>query len=901
MNLLKFSIRNMFSKKTLFLGTVLSVMMGVAFTVGVFIVTDSMRSAFGSLAEDIAGQIDLRVRRTNPFGNRLTAPLIDPGVAEDIREIDGVGAVDGEVFAFNVPILIDGETPSSLRGPAIGQSWPNDPALNRLTLIEGERPRPGEFEFTIDTGTVESNDLLIGDLYPIALPTGTREFRLTGTHVFGTDEENIFGAQIVAFPLDVATEHLNGGAGWNVILVNLEPGEDIDRVKASIEANVAQGTEVVTAEAAEAEQQTNFSQFINIFQYILLAFAIITLVVSAFLVNNVFSILTGQRIRELGLLRALGSTGTQVTRMVLAESAGVGVLATGIGLAGGIGVAAFLRAVFSAQGGTLPIDPVALSGRTYLVAVAVGVGITMLAALAPAIRARRVSPMAAISEEIRLGEAMPKLRPILGSALLAVSAGLLTLGLLVEDWQGLTLFALLACVTAFLGGRRIAPWVGRVSVLAVAAVLLITPAVAEWSTSKLLVSLSIGALTAFLGVNLSGPLFARGMAQALGKPFAAADGVTGELSRLNAARSPRRTSTTAGALMIGLALVATVGVVGASLRSTFVDVIDEQINADWFLCIDGCNDETATFSPQLAEDLSALPETESVASFRFQSGAFQTDNGSIHSLMATNASEIDLHLDLDLVSGSLDDLASDGVLVSDDVIGDIGLSVGDELPVEFADGSRATWRIAGVYEDEAIIGSWLTSLENFNRYFDVERDRYVSVLTASGVTEEQARTSIEAATAGFALVEVRTKAEFRDSQTNQINQALIIVNIFLGLAFVIAVLGIVATLALSVFERTRELGLLRAVGMTRSQLRRMICWEGVIVAVFGGILGVALGLVFGTLTARIIPDSVVNTLVIPVGQLILYLVLAGVAGLASGLLPAVWAGRKKILDAISYE
>lgn len=901
MNLLKLSIRNMFSKKTLFLGTVMSVMLGVAFTVGVFIVTDSMRSAFGSLASDIAGQIDLRVRKANPFGDRLNAPLIDPALAEEIREIDGVRSVDGEVFSFNVPILIDGEAPSSLRGPAIAQSWPNDPSLNRLTLIEGERPRPGEFEFTVDTGTFENNDLTISALYPVALPTGTREFRLTGTHIFGADEENIFGAQIAAFPLDVATEHLNGGQGWDLILVNIEPGRDINQVKASIEANVEQDTEVVTAEAAEAEQQTNFSQFINIFQYILLAFAIITLVVSAFLVNNVFSILTGQRIRELGLLRALGSTGTQVTRMVLAESAGVGVLATGVGLAGGIGVAAFLKAVFSAQGGTLPIDPVALSARTYIVAAAVGVGITMLAALAPAIRARRVAPMAAISEEIRLGEAVPARRPILGSVLLAAAVGLLTLGLLVEDWQGLALFALLACAAAFLGGRRVAPWVGRISVLVVAAVLLITPAVAEWSTSKLLVSLSIGALMAFVGVNLSGPLFARGMAQALGKPFAVTDGVTGELSRLNAARQPRRTSTTAGALMIGLALVATVGVVGASLRSTFVDVIDEQINADWFLCVDGCNDETATFSPQLAERLSALPETRSVASFRFQSGAFKTDDDSIHSLTATNASEIDLHLDLDLVSGSSDDLSDEGVLVSDDLAADIGLAVGDDLPVEFTDASRATWRIAGIYEDEAIIGSWITSLANFNRYFDVDRDRYVSVLTAPGVLEDQARDAIETAAAGFPLVEVRTKAEFRDSQTTQINQALIIVNIFLGLAFVIAVLGIVATLALSVFERTRELGLLRAVGMTRSQLRRMICWEGVIVAVFGGILGVALGLVFGTLTARIIPDSVVSTLVIPVRQLILYLVLAGAAGLASGLLPAIWAGRRKILEAISYE
>ena len=882
------------------MGTIMSVMVGVAFVVGVFIVTDSMRAAFGGLASDIAGQIDLTVRRQNPFGTQLTAPPINPRWAEEIREVDEVAAADGSVFSFNVEIIFEGEEAGRQGPPDIAQSWPNDPAVNTLSLRDGKRPGTGEF--TVDVATARRWAMAVGETYSIALPDGAQEFTLSGTHVFGDDEEGIFGARIVAFPLDVATQILNSSEGWSNILVNLKPGADLAEAQATILEIIGdEPIEVLTAAEVEIEQRSNFNEFINIFQNILLAFAVITLVVSAFLVNNVFAIMTSQRIRELGLLRALGSTGNQVTRLVVGESAGIGAFSTLLGIPAGIGVAALLKAIFSAQGGTLPIDPTTLEVRTYLAAVAIGVGVTILAALAPAIRARRVSPMAAISEDVRLGEALPERKPLLGGVLLTASAGLLILGLLVEEWQGLILFALLGTAAAFLGGRRVAPVIGRLSVLAVAAVLLIAPALADWSTSKLLVSLSIGALAAFVGVNLTSPLFARPMAQALGKPFAVTDGITGELSRLNAARSPRRTSTTAAALMIGLALVTTVAIVGASLRATFVDVIDEQINADWFLCVENCNQETGTVGPQLAENLAELPEVRSVAAFREQAGAFQTEEGSIHSLMATDASEIDLHLDLDLIAGSSGDLPSDSLLVGDDVANDLNLEVGDEFQVELIDGRNAAWTVSGIYEDEAIIGSWLTSQENFDRYFNVPKHRYVSVITAEGISEDQARTAITEAARDYPLIEVRTKEEFRDSQTDQINQALLIVNIFLALAFVIAILGIVATLSLSVIERTRELGLLRAVGMTRNQLRRMISWEGVIVAVFGGVLGVLLGLAFGALTARIIPASVVSDLVIPVRQLILYLFLSALAGLVSAFLPAFRAGRQKILDAISYE
>ena len=477
---------------------------------------------------------------------------------------------------------------------------------------------------------------------------------------------------------------------------------------------------------------------------------------------------------------------------------------------------------------------------------------------------------------------------------------LLALGL-AGGWLLLIPLAVLAAVFAHWGGKRLAPWAGRVSVLCVGVALLVTTMVADLGTTHLLVALGLGVLATFVGINMTSSLFARPLAMSLGRPLVVVDGITGQLARSNAARSPRRTSSTAAALMIGLAFVVTVGVVGASLKATFETILDEQVNADWFLCVGNCNNEFSGFSPRLGEDLDALDETESVATYRSLSEAFRTSDGEVHGLLSVSIADLEAHIDVDPVAGSVNDLPDGGVLVHSETAEIYGLDVGDSLEVEVVGGERATWVVWGIHEDDTIAGDWMVSTATWDRHFDVDQDQFLSILTSEGTSEEAAAVAIAAVAGDYPQVEVRTREEFRDAQSAQIDQALIIVNVFLGLSLVIAVLGIVATLALSVFERTRELGLLRAVGMTRRQMRRMVCWEGLIVAVFGGLLGVVLGVAFGTLTTDIIPDSVVNTLRIPVGDVVLYLILAAVAGLVSGLLPAIWAGRLKVLDAISYE
>ena len=902
MFLLRLTLKNIANRKFLFLGTALSVVLGVSFVVGVFIVTDSLRATFDDIADDIAGSIDLRVRSEITFGDRLNAPEVDPALAEQIAGVDGVAAVTGGVAAWNVVIIDEaGEPLQSFGPPQFGVSWSDEPALTELFLAEG-RPPAGPNEFATNSGTAEFADLRIGETYRISLPEGTRSFELVGTVNWADpDEDQSQGVQFTVFDLATATELLNGGGGWDEILVDVDREADIAAVAAALSGALPPGLEVLTVEEVAEEQSAEFDTFITIFQNILLAFAVITLVVSAFLVNNVFSIAIGQRIRELGLLRVVGATGVQIRRSVLGEAAVVGLIATGLGLAGGIGVSAALKAIFGARGGELPIDPLLMSGRTVGVAFAVGVGITMLAALSPALKARRITPVEALREDARLSSPIVARRPVVGGLALIVGLALLALGL-AGDWPTLIPLALLAAILANWGGKRIVWWAGRLAVAAVGLVLLLTTVFADLGTTHLLVALSIGVLTVFVGINMTSPLFARPMARALGAPLARIDGMPGHLARQNAARSPRRTSSTAAALMVGLALVVTVSVVADSLKSSFAKVLDEQVNADWFVCIGNCADQFSGFSSRLGDELEALPEVRSVATYRWLSGAFRTPgDGTVHGLMSVNTTELDAHVDVDPVAGAVNDPPLDAVLAHVDQAEKYGLSVGDSLEVEVLGGEQVTWNVAGIYSDDAIVGPWVVSPETWHRYFDTNVDQFVSVLNVDGVSEEAARAAISASAADYPQVTVRSRAEFRDAATDNIDQALIVVNVFLGLSLVIAVLGIVATLALSVVERTRELGLLRAVGMTRGQMRRMVCWEGLVVATFGGILGVVLGMAFGVLASDIIPDSVVSTLSIPGGQIVVYLVVAAFAGLASGVLPAIWAGRLKVLDAIGYE
>jgi putative ABC transport system permease protein len=364
----------------------------------------------------------------------------------------------------------------------------------------------------------------------------------------------------------------------------------------------------------------------------------------------------------------------------------------------------------------------------------------------------------------------------------------------------------------------------------------------------------------------------------------------GRMARLNAGRTPRRTSSTAAALMIGLALVGGVTVVGSSLKATFTDIIDTSAKADWYVCEGQCGFGFG-FSDELADGLGTLPEVQSAVAYKFIDSALKTPDGDFGD-----------HLDTEIVAGtSAGDAGS--VLVYDELADELGVAVGDPLPVTFSSGTAATLRVTGIYSDNSIPSpaELIISNEAAAAEFPLQRDAFISVVTADGVDDTTARAALEAATAEFPDIEVRDKEEFKDSQAGIIDQFLAIINVFLGLALVIALVGIANTLALSVFERTREIGLLRAVGATRRQTSMLIRWEGAIIATFGGILGMAVGVLLGVVAVVIIPNEFIAKVDVPVLQLVIYIAVAALAGLLAAWLPARRAAKLNILDAIATE
>lgn len=860
--LLRLSIRNLFSHKIRFAITTLVVVLGVTFVTGVFVLTDSLRTTFGELSESIEEGIDLTVRAPQDIGRSIDRDRVPEELVDVVAAVDGVKEALPAVGAPNTVVIDgDGEPIVPPGPPAFGFSW----FPVQFFIVDGHEPA-GPDQFVIDTTTAAEHDLRIGTTYDIAGPVERRSFTLVGTFNFGSPDENqTVGQTMAAFDLDTAQDFLGFGDTVSEIDVVVDPDADVDRVAEAIAAAVGDDYEVVTQQQKVDETRANFDEFIGVFNNILLAFALIGVFVAAFIINNTFQIVVGQRIRELGLLRALGATGSQVRDTVLLEGALVGVVSTLVGLVAGLGLSALLRFALNAGGFALPTGPLELRPRTVVFAVLVGLGVTLVASISPARRARRISPMAALQEGLVPRTAGFRTRLLVGGALVVVGAVALAFGLF--------------------GG---------------------------FATVALVALLVVGALGVFIGVTIASPAFARPVVQTLGRPVARLFGVPGRLARENAARTPRRTSSTAAALMIGLALVSMAAVIGDSIRATFLDTIDNSVKAQYFLSPVNRNfDPSAGFPLEVAERLEALPEIDDVMPYRFALDSIEVA-GDTKDVIATDFSSVPRHIDPQLVAGDFTTADPDhAIALHSDPARDLGVGVGDTIAVTFPDGQTDELTVAAIYDDAVILGNWAIPLAVWDRHFDRPELAFATATVAGwsdDLPDEQrqellarSRAAIDAVMADYPTVQVENRAEFRQTQQEQLDSFLITINVFLALALFIALVGIANTLALSVFERTREIGLLRAVGATRRQIRRMVRWEAAIVAVYGALLGTVLGLAFGVATANALPEAVVTRVSVPVGTLVVYVVVAGVAGLVAALLPAWRASRLAVLEAIAYE
>ena len=817
---------------------------GVSFVVGSFVLADSLRETFTELFQELNEDVDLEVRSAQEFDSDEAREPIDLAITDTIQQVEGVDVVEPAIQRYAQLLNDDGEVVST-PGPSIGVSWVSGNGLAGITLKDGQPPE-GADQLAVDKATADREKLAVGDEVTYLTDTGQYEGTITATIGLGS-ADSFGGAALVVLDLDTALINFGAGSKVDVIDIKVDDGANVAEVQSAIADAIPTGTEVVTGEVVAEETTDSVTAFVDIFGTGLLIFAFITAFVSAFIINNVFQITIGQRLRELALLRAVGASGKQVRRMITLEALALGIISTVLGIAGGVLVARLLIFAFDAAGAGFPSTSTVLAPRTIVVAAFVGIGITMLSVIVPARRASRIPPVAAMRPELGF-VAMRKRRLVTGTVLSIVGALMFIVGLFLTPGGTVGLIALA-------GG---------------------------------------GALMLFLGVASVSSTIARPVTRVIGWPIAKLFKVPGAIARQNVARAPRRTSSSAAALMIGVALVSGAAVFASSLRSTLVDTLNNAISADYIVT----DQSFQGLSPIVADTLAEVPELDAVTPVRGVAGLVQGDQKNFG---AVNPVAFEKLVDPDLQAGTIADLGIDEVLIHTDPAGDLDLVVGSELDVTYQNGVVSTLTVAGIYAD-ATFGNWLISIDTLESVSDAPaRDFFVIAKLADGVDPEMGDIAVRAAMEPFPQAEVETNAEFLASQEAQINQLLIIITMLLAFAILIAILGISITLALGVFERTREIGLLRAVGMNKRQIRRSVRWEAVIVSSFGAIVGIVLGTFLGVILSLAVPDDVISKLAF--NPMIIGLILIGsvIAGLFAAIYPSFKASNMNVLEAIATE
>ncbi|QYG93535.1 ABC transporter permease [Iamia sp. SCSIO 61187] len=848
--MLRLSLRNLLAHKGRTLLTALAVVLGVGFVVGSFVVTDSLRASIDQLFTDITSGVDVSVRAESDLpgaGATESRGRIPADLVPVVQDVDGVAAAEGTVGGYAQLVDAQGEPMTTTGAPFLGVSWGHVDALRPATLDTGRGP-VGAGEIAIDRGTAQDAGFDVGDRTTVLLADGSQpEVEIVGIFTFG-EANNLLGARLTAFDVDVAADLLGAGDEVDSVDVLAEPGTDPDELAARIQGVLPDGAEAVTATRVSDEASESVAGYMDLFRNILLGFAAVALFVAAFTINNTFSIVVGQRTRQLALIRAIGASPAQVTRSVVSEALVIGAVASAVGMGFGLLIARALQAIFSSSGFGLPESGLVILPRTVAAALVVGVVVTVLAAVTPARRASAVSPVEGLREGVVPARRSSTRRAATGSALTLGGAVLLLLGLFAVEGT-MTLVALMA----------------------------------------------VGSIAVFVGVGQLTPVVAVPVAGAIGGPLARHLRVAGRLAHADAVRNRDRTAKTASALMIGLALVTAVFVVGTSVKESFSASIEDAVAADYVLSTDGF----VGFSPAITAELAALPELDGVTGVRFGSFLFEGEGKEVVAADPAAAGKV---IDLEVQTGRVEDLDPTSILIHEDPARDLGLEVGDTVEVTLATGGPRQLTVAGTYADATYAGNYLIDLDLFaEAYPTTDLDQMVLAAQAPGVTAADARAAIDAVVADQPQVKVDDRAGFEEDQRAQLDSMLIAVNGLLGLALVIALLGIANTLALSVLERTREIGLLRAVGMLRRQVREMVLGESVMIAIFGAILGVALGALLGLATTAALPASVITTTVVPTGTIAIVVVAAAVCGVVAGVLPARRAARLDVLTAIASE
>jgi putative ABC transport system permease protein len=841
----KVTLRGLLARKLRLALTALAIVLGVTFVTGTLVLGDTLNRTFNDLIGTAYQHVNFQIRGKLQLGCNTAAAIngaadrrpVPESIATGVARLPGVAYVHGSVQGYAQFLDRSDNAIGNGGGSTLGFSFDPNRQLSPYRLVAGHAPSEPD-DVVIDKHTATKYGFGIGDRVLVNLPNRPERFTITGIVTFGSDD-NLAGVTLAGFDLATAQRLFNSIGRYDTIDVLAAPGADEVKLQLAISRLLPRGVQVVSGQQLVSELTNAVDHELSFISIALLVFALISLFVGGFTIFNTFAITIGQRTRELALLRIVGASRRQLFGSVLGEAALTGLVASLLGLGFGVLAALGLKALLKAFGIVLPAASLVFEARTVVVALAVGVGVTVLSAILPARQAVRVPPVAALGDYSEPPPATLRRRGIAG-----------------------ILLALLGIVLV-LGG-------------------LAQPAVAL---------VGVGALAEFIAATLLVPALARPLASALGRPLAAALGTPARLGRENAMRNPRRTAQTAAALMIGISLVSTIAVLGTSLSTSAKDQVDSAVTADYIVTGQG------EFSRSAVSAVSSLPGVRTATTI--YQGQFEF-RGSLDGLVAATPTNLDRTVNLHVTAGSGPAaMAAGELLVDTNTASADGLHVGSEVPVKFAQTGSTTMRLGGIFEPNPLVGSFVVGAPFFLAHFD--HPLPTGVLLSATPGAQDLGPSLNRALLPYANVGYKTRAQFERSQQNSINQLLDLVYVLLALAILVALIGIVNTLMLSVFERTREIGLLRAVGMRRRQVKRMIRSEAVIISLLGAVVGIVLGTALGLALASSLRRNGVTNIAVPLPSLIGFLVLSALLGLVAAGWPARRAAKLDVLEAIATQ
>jgi len=834
--------RSMLAHRLRLVLTGLAIALGVAFMAGSFTFSATLTRSLDSLFAQASTGTDVEVMHASPGGSTITGSPAQPvpaSVLATVRRVPGVAAADGQVTGQAVLLGRDGKPLPGSFGVAL--SWPADAPFQQSFTGRTGQPPAGPGQVMIDRASARRGHFAAGQRIGIAIAGHAVPFTITGITGYGS-ADTIAGGSMAIFSLPAAQQLFGKPGQYDQIAVKAAPGVSAAQLRDRIASVLPPGDVAVTAAAASASAARQINSALGVLTGFFLGFAGIALFVGAFVIWNTFSIMIGQRTRELALTRALGASAGQVFRSVLAEAAVLATAGSAAGVGLGLGLARGLAALLAAFGFALPISGLALPAAELAIAAGTGIAITVIASLPAAWRATRIAPVQAMRD--------PAPEPA------RFSAGRLAGGL------AITLAGVAALLAGILAGN------GQI-VLAAA-----------------------GAACCFIGITVLAPLTVRPLARLSAAPLLRLPGRVGLLARGNTMRNPKRTSATAAALMIGLAVIAATSVLVSSARATIGQQVHAASRTSFY--VQAANG-TSGLSPALARAIAAQPGVRAVTEVRQTTATVAGAAG--RTIDGIDPAAIGQFTDLGVTAGRLSALAAPGtIMVSAEVASGRGWTTGDAITVQFGAYGLYRLRITGIFANIGPLSSYLVANTTLAADSGVRTDS-VDLIQAP----RSARNAIRSALAGYPGAQLTDQAGYIASQTKVLNSLLTLVTAMLILAIVIALLGVVNTLALSISERTREIGLLRAIGMQRSQLRQMITAESVIISVIGALLGIILGLGLGAALAAALTTSRQATVTIPAGQLVIYILATAAAGVLASIGPARRAARLDTLTAIAAE